>query len=99
MQTENLTVHKCCQWKVVKEVSEIFPNIGVSIFSQAFVIKSINLGNLPTFVISSKNGDSGAKSDLERDKEGDSLHAVVASVHVVAHEQVVGVGGLASNLE
>ena len=99
MQTENLTVHKCCQWKVVKEVSEIFPNIGVSIFSQAFVIKSIHLGNLPTFVISSKNGDSGAKSDLECDKEGDSLHAVVASVHVVAHEQVVGVGGLASNLE
>merc|ERR1719187_404004 len=49
-------------------------------------------------MISTKNGDSGAKSDLERDKEGDRLHAVVSSVHVVAHEQVIGVRGLASNL-
>ena len=29
--------------------------------------------------------------DLESDEKGDSLHAVVAPVHVVAHEQVVRV--------
>ena len=32
---------------------------------------------------------------LQGDEEGDGLHAVVAAVHVVAHEQVVRVRGLA----
>lgn len=36
---------------------------------------------------------------LERHKECDCLYRIVASVHIVAHEQVVGVGGLPSNLE
>ena len=36
---------------------------------------------------------------LEGDEESDGLDAVVASVHVVSHEQVVGVGGLASDPE
>ena len=31
-------------------------------------------------------------SDLESQEEADSLHAVVAAVHVVPHEEVVGVG-------
>ena len=33
-------------------------------------------------------------TNLEGDEEGDSLDAVVASVHIVAHEQIVGVGRL-----
>ena len=31
-------------------------------------------------------------SDLESQEEADSLHAVVAAVHVVPHEEIVGVG-------
>ena len=38
-------------------------------------------------------------TNLEGDEEGDSLDAVVASVHIVAHEQVVGVGRLAPDPE
>ena len=36
---------------------------------------------------------------LEGDEESDGLDAVVASVHIVAHEQVVGVGRLAPDPE
>jgi len=50
-------------------------------------------------VVSSQDGDPGAEPDLEGDKERDSLHAVVASVHVVSHEQVVGVRRLSSDPE
>ena len=38
-------------------------------------------------------------SDLESQEEADSLHAVVAAVHVVPHEEVVGVRGLATDAE
>jgi hypothetical protein len=34
--------------------------------------------------------------DLQRDEEGDRLHAVVPAVNVVAHEEVVGVGHVAA---
>ena len=34
---------------------------------------------------------------LERDKESDSLNAVVSSVHIVSHEQIVCVGRFAAN--
>ena len=36
---------------------------------------------------------------LKSNKEGDGLHTVVSSVHVVAHKQVVGIRRLASDFE
>ena len=50
-------------------------------------------------MISTQDCYSLPKADLERDEEGDSLHAVVAPVHVVPHEEVVGVRGLATDAE
>ena len=44
--------------------------------------------------MSSGSGSGRGSGYLEGDKEGDRLHAVVAAVHVVSHEEVVGVGGL-----
>ena len=35
---------------------------------------------------------SAPVSDLEGQEEADCLHAVVAAVHVVPHEEIVGVG-------
>ena len=50
-------------------------------------------------MVSSQDCDPGAEPDLEGDEERDSLHAVVSSVHVVAHEQVVCVRRLSSDPE
>jgi len=44
--------------QIIEAVSEILPNIRIPVFSQTFIEKSINLGDLPTFVISSEDGDS-----------------------------------------
>ena len=43
MQAEDLTVHQGGQRKVVKKVGEIFPNIGIAILAQTFVVKPVNL--------------------------------------------------------
>ena len=58
-----------------------------------------DLSDLSGLMISSQDCDSLAEADLEGDQEGDGLHAVVAPVHVVPHEEIVCVGRLSADLE
>ena len=44
-----------CKWKVVEQISEVLPHVGVAIFAQAFVIEAVHLSDLTRFVISSKD--------------------------------------------
>lgn len=46
MQTKDLVLNESSQWKVVEQICEVFPDIGIAIFSEAFVIKTIDLGDL-----------------------------------------------------
>ncbi len=87
---------------------------------QALVIESVDLRDLPGFVISSDQsdavgiadleGDSKVQPDqrlervherahLERQQQQERLHAVESSVDEVAHEEIVGVGNVAADLE
>jgi hypothetical protein len=58
MQTEKLIFYQSCEWKVVEEFSKAFPNVGVTIFTTALIVETINLCDLSGFVITSKNSDS-----------------------------------------
>lgn len=83
MKTEDLVFNKSGKGEVVEEVSEIFPNVGVAVFAQAFVVESIHLCDLARFMVSSENGDTLGITDLKTNKEGDRLNRVVTTVHVV----------------
>ena len=37
-----LVLNQCCQWKIVKQVCEEFPDIGIAIFPQALIIEAIS---------------------------------------------------------
>jgi len=50
-------------------------------------------------VVTSEDGESVLEAHLEGDEEGHGLDGVVATIDVVSHEEVVGVRGLATNLE
>ena len=50
-------------------------------------------------MISTQDCYSLPEANLEGDEESHGLHAVVAPVHVVPHEEVVGVRGLATDAE
>lgn len=50
-------------------------------------------------MVASEDGDAVLKAHFERNQEGKRLDRVVASVHVVAHEQVVRVRGLSTNFK
>jgi hypothetical protein len=53
MQTENLTLYEGGKRKIIEKVCKILPDVSISVLPQAFVIKTIDLSNLPTLVIPS----------------------------------------------
>lgn len=99
VEAENLILNDSCERKVVKEFSESLPDISITIFTEAFIIETVYLSDLSALVISSKDGDSISKTHLEGNKEGHSLHRVVATIDVISHEEIVSVGRAATDLE
>lgn len=69
MKTEYVSFYDCGQRQVIEQAREVLPNVGVSIFSEALIIKSIYLSDLLAFVVSSEDSDSAWISDLKADKE------------------------------
>ena len=58
MKAENAVFNNSGEGQEIKERGEVLPDIGVSIFSQALVVKAVYLSDLLALVISSQNGDS-----------------------------------------
>lgn len=84
MQAEYLVVDQRSQREVVEQISEVFPDVGVAVFSETFVVETVHLRNLTRFVITSKNGDARRIAYLQGDKKSDSLDRIVTSIDVVA---------------
>ena len=99
VEAKDLVFNDSSQGQVVKKLSELLPDVGIAILAQAFVIESVHLSDLSRLVVASQDCDSILIAHLERDEQSDCLHTVVAAIYVVAHEQVVRVGRLATNLE
>lgn len=99
MHGEDFVVDDCADGQEIKHVRELLPDLGRAVFTLALCVKAINLGDLPGLVVAPQQADSLRKSDLEKQEEGNSLDTVLASVHVVAEEQVVDVGDIAAYLE
>lgn len=99
MKAKDLIFNHRSQWKQIKELCKVFPNICVSILSLAFIIESIDLSNLPTFVVSSQNGNSIFVPYFEGDEECYSLNWVIPSIDIIAHKQIVSIWAIASYFE
>ena len=50
-------------------------------------------------MVTAEDGDSVGEAHFEGDEKSDGLDRVVTTIDVVTHEEVVGVGRLATNLE
>lgn len=85
VETEDLVVDQGSQGKVVEEVGEVFPHVGVAILAQALVVESINLCDLARLVVATENGNTLGVSDLERDKQSHCLDRVVTTIDIVTY--------------
>lgn len=61
----HLVIDKCSEGQIVKQICEVLPNIGISIFPQAFVVKAVHLCDLSALVVPSENCDSLTKPYLQ----------------------------------
>ena len=52
METEDLVLNNCSQWKHVEEVGIVLPDVGVAVLAEALVIEAVDLRDLSALVIS-----------------------------------------------
>lgn len=99
VQTEDLVLDDRGQRQVVEQVREQLPHVARAVLPHALVEEAVNLCDLSTLVVATEQVDAVGVPRLVAQQQTDRLHRVVAAVDVVAHEEVVRVGRLASDLE
>ena len=65
------------------------PYISVAIFTLAFIIKAVYLGDLSGFMVSSEESDMCWVACFEGDEKGEDFQGIVTSVNEITHEDVV----------
>lgn len=93
----HLVINEGGEGQVVKQVGKESPHISVAVFSQAFIVEAVHLGDLPRLVVSSQNGDPISIAKFHCDEESDSLDGVIPAINIVAHEEIVGIGGITAD--
>mmetsp|Transcript_2097 Transcript_2097/g.5610 ORF Transcript_2097/g.5610 Transcript_2097/m.5610 type:complete len:365 (+) Transcript_2097:114-1208(+) len=85
--------------EVVKDLAAVLPRVGRPVFSLAFVVEPVHLGDLPRLVVPPQKGDVRGVARLEAEEEGEGFERVVAAIHKVAHEDVIRGGHFAAGLD
>lgn len=99
VHAEDATVHKGADGKKIEHVDTLLPDVGSAVLPHALVIKTVHLGDLPALVVSTKKRNAVGVEDLQRKQEQKRFDAVVASVDIIAHEEVVRIRTFASDKE
>jgi hypothetical protein len=67
VEAEDLVVNECGEGEVVEEIGEVFPDVGIAIFSETLVVEAVDLGDLAGFVVTTEDCDALRVSDFESD--------------------------------
>ena len=66
---------------------------------QALIVKAVDLGDLPRLVVAADERHALRVAHLEREQQQEGLDRIKAAVDKVAHEEVVRLGHVATDLE
>lgn len=83
VEAENLVINECSKGKVVEEVGEVFPDVCISVFTQALVVEAVHLCDLAGLVVTTEDSDALGIANLETNKEGHCLDGVIATVDII----------------
>lgn len=61
------------------------------------VKKCVHLSDLSALVVSTQNGDTVLVAQLKADEQGDGLNRIVTAIHIITHEEIIGIRGLSAN--
>lgn len=99
MRPKDLILDNCSQRQVVKQICEHFPSGGVLVLPHALVVEPIVLCDVSALMVTTKDCYAVFVAHLQRQQKAHRFHRVVASIHVIAKEQVVCIGDVPTNLE
>ena len=89
MHAENLVIDKRGDGQAVKAIYELFPYAD-GITALAFVVEAINAIDFATFMVASQEEEVLFVLDLVCEEQDDALKRILASVHIVAQEKIIG---------
>jgi len=98
VHSEDLLVDNGGDGQAVEAVCECLPQLDV-VATLAFIIEAVNTVDGGALVISAKDKEILGVFDLVGEEQADGLEGLLATVDVVAEEEVVGFGGEAAILE
>jgi len=91
MHTEHASVDNGAEREVVEDLAAVAPDVRGAVLALAFVVEAVHLRDLPRLVVAPDERDAVWVPHFVREQEEERLDGVEASVHEVAHEEVVGV--------
>ena len=83
MEAEDLVVDQGSEGKVVEEIGEVLPYVGIAVFSKALIIKPIDLCDLAGLVVATEDGDALRISNFQSHKESDGFNGIVTSINII----------------
>lgn len=98
MHGEDLLVDDSGDRKAVEAIRESLPQLDV-VATLAFIVETVNAIDGRAFVISSQNEEVLGVLDLVCQQKADGLEGLLATVDVIAEEEVVGLWREAAVLE
>lgn len=96
MDAEDFALDDGSNAQVVENVGAVLPGVHVSVLAHGFLVEAVDRGDASCLVVTTQQGDALRVLQLEAKEQLESLNRVVASVDEVTHEDVAGVGDLAT---
>jgi hypothetical protein len=78
VEAEKLIFDDGSERQVVEKLSQALPDVWITVFAATLIVKTINLRDLPRFVVPPQDSDPVLVAHLQRDQQRDRLNRVVA---------------------
>ena len=99
VHAHDLVVDHSRNAQAVEYVHEVLPRVRASVLLHALVVEAVHLRDLASLVVAAEQRDAVGVTRLQGEEQLDTLHAEVAAIHVVAHENVFGVRHISAETE
>mmetsp|Transcript_86454 Transcript_86454/g.242040 ORF Transcript_86454/g.242040 Transcript_86454/m.242040 type:complete len:255 (+) Transcript_86454:315-1079(+) len=99
VHAEDRVLYQRRQRQVVEYLCAVLPWVGIAVLPHALVVEAVHLGDLSRLVVAADQRDATRIADLEQYQQLECLNAVVTSVYEVAHEDVVLLRNLPTDVE